>query len=336
MEKLAAAVELKEGVLRVLLALAAALSVGTIVRVAWHAVFFRDAADRHPERIASLTTWWVLAVLLAAGLLTGRGALTGLMGLLSLLALREFLLLTGAAGGWRLLVWTAPLVGFNYLCVHLGWFTLFLVFVPLGMLVVLGGWAVFTATTSGFLRRVPLLHWGLMLTVFCPAHAAWLAALPETSNATGGPAGWLLFLVLLTVSNDIVQALAGRSFGSRRLAPRISPHKTWEGFLGGLVATPLLAVVLAGELTPLATPFPRTGGTGPAALPFLPAVTAGVLIALSGTLGDLHVSALKRDLGVKDTGRALPGHGGILDRLDSLTFSAPVFCYFVLWIYVDG
>lgn len=125
-------------------------------------------------------------------------------------------------------------------------------------------------------------------------------------------------LLLLTQFNDVAQFLWGKTLGSRKIAPTVSPGKTWEGYLGGLATTIGLAAVVGPWLTIL--DLPRS-------------LIAGVLIGVTGLLGDLNISALKRDLGVKDTGSTLPGHGGVLDRVDSLIFTAPIFFHFVWFGY---
>ena len=114
----------------------------------------------------------------------------------------------------------------------------------------------------------------------------------------------------------------------------VSPHKTWQGFVLGVLTTIGVAVaVLAPWLTPLAD-WPRTVvAASLPRVPYLPAAVAGLLIAVAGFFGDITMSALKRDAGVKDSSHLLPGQGGILDRIDSLTFAAPVFFYFVYGVY---
>jgi phosphatidate cytidylyltransferase len=173
--------------------------------------------------------------------------------------------------------------------------------------------------TQGFLRSAASSAWGLLVTSYLLAHAVLLFALPEAANTVAGGAGWFLLLIMLTESNDIMQALVGRRIGRGKLAPIVSPHKTWEGFVGGVVSTVLLAMLLAPWLTPLT---------------IWQAALGGLLISVGGLLGDLNISALKRDAGVKDSGTLLPGQGGILDRIDSLTFTAPLFYYFVRILFV--
>lgn len=129
----------------------------------------------------------------------------------------------------------------------------------------------------------------------------------------------VLLLVITTECNDIFQYLTGKRFGKRKIAPRISPNKTVEGFLGGLILTPLLANLLGIFFLP---------DRGIACYTLL-----GLGIAVSGFCGDLFISKIKRRAGVKDTGKLIPGHGGLLDRADSLIFSAPLFYWFIRLMY---
>src|SRR5690606_16688235 len=109
------------------------------------------------------------------------------------------------------------------------------------------------------------------------------------------------------------------------------PKKSLEGLLGGLLCTTLLAALLAPWLTPFAGgPTLRTSG-GTLTLPHLWSIASGLLISLGGFLGDITMSAIKRDAGVKESGTLFPGQGGMLDRIDSLTVTAPLLAYFTRW-----
>jgi phosphatidate cytidylyltransferase len=156
------------------------------------------------------------------------------------------------------------------------------------------------------------------------------------ANPASGGAGWFVYLILLTQFSDIAQALWGRALGRRKITPAVSPGKTWEGFLLGAASTQVMAVVLALPLTPLASGISLGYGDDRTSIPYLPALLAGLIVSLGGFVGDLNMSAFKRDLGVKDSGTLLPGQGGILDRVDSLTFTAPLFFYFVVALYGAG
>ena len=271
-------------------------------------------------RRASLQSWWwvVLAILCAAVL--GRTVAVLLFALVSGLALREFCSMRGI--GSTTLVRTAyVLLTVSYLWVWLRWPVVFAAFLPAAGLVALGIAMLGSSSPKGYSAMVGQIYWGLMLTAYAPAFAVLLFALSAETNPVAGNSGWFLFLLLVTEADDICQALVGRAIGRRKIAPVISPNKTWAGLVGGIVASCLLAALLAPWLTPWSWGL---------------AVTAGVLISLTGFWGDLNISGIKRDSGVKDSGNLLPGQGGILDRIDSLTFAAPTFYLFVLLSTVPG
>jgi phosphatidate cytidylyltransferase len=157
-----------------------------------------------------------------------------------------------------------------------------------------------------------------MTTVFSLSHLAFLLALPETGNPLGGSAGLVLFLVFMTEFNDVAQYVWGKLLGRHKIIPKVSPNKTWEGFLGGVGTSVVCAWWLAPWLTPLNPHH---------------ALAVGCIIPVAGFIGDVVISAVKRDIGVKDSGSLLPGHGGILDRIDSLTYTAPLFFHFVRYFY---
>jgi phosphatidate cytidylyltransferase len=158
-----------------------------------------------------------------------------------------------------------------------------------------------------------------MTMVFSLSHAAFLLVLrdPMQLHVAKGP-GLVLFLVSLTELNDIAQYIWGKSLGRWKIVPTVSPNKTWAGFLGGVATTLLLAALLGPFLTPM--------NPGQSLL-------AGLILGVGGFFGDINLSALKRDLGVKDTGSLLPGHGGILDRVDSLTYTAPLFFHYIYYLF---
>ena len=134
---------------------------------------------------------------------------------------------------------------------------------------------------------------------------------------TGGV--WLLYVLLMVWMADIGAYFAGRAWGRRKLAPRVSPGKTWEGVAGGLVATLILALIFG--------VWQQLGVIGTIVL-----VLATVVVMLASVLGDLLESMLKRYRQIKDSSQLLPGHGGILDRIDSLTAAVPLFALFYLWV----
>jgi phosphatidate cytidylyltransferase len=131
---------------------------------------------------------------------------------------------------------------------------------------------------------------------------------------------WLFYLFVVTALNDIGQFVSGKSFGSQKIAQRISPNKTWEGLVGGMLVSTVVSVALGSYL--------ELGG-----MPFLAALA--LPLSLGGFAGDLLFSAAKRYFGIKDFSTLIPGHGGMLDRVDSLVITAPLL-YFAIDLSRQG
>lgn len=159
--------------------------------------------------------------------------------------------------------------------------------------------------------RAPLRRLGMGLWVLLPCWVGFIQL-----RASGSE--WLLYVLLLVWLADIGAYFAGRRFGRRKLAPRVSPGKSWEGVYGGLIATALLALGFA-----------VWAGLGAVEGLWLGVTT--LVVTLVSVLGDLLESMMKRLRGLKDSGQLLPGHGGMLDRIDSLTAAVPLFALFRLW-----
>ncbi len=331
MNDLANRIGVHPNLLWVVCAVLGSLQLGTILRAVWMAI---SPSEHKQDRFASLKTWWVLVLLFCGAVLVGRVAVAGLFGVASWLGLREYLRLTSPQqAGSRRRNWVYGVVPLQFLWVVLGWFEPFWLTVPVACLLAIAGTTAAAGKTKGYLRATTTTTWGLMLIVFCLSHAAMFLALPATSNSVAGNAGWVLYLVLLTESNDIAQALWGRQLGRHKVTPQVSPHKTWEGLLLGIGTTVILAIALAPILTPLHQgPTRETAGIK-LTIPFVWSALAGAMIAVSGFFGDITMSAVKRDVGIKDSGSLLPGQGGMLDRIDSVMFTAPVMFYFVYWLY---
>lgn len=264
-------------------------------------------------------SWWVIITIFAVAILLDRGAAIAFLGFVSFLALKEYLsLIPTRRADRRVLFWAYLSIPLQFYWVYDYWYGMFIIFIPVWIFLFLPLRMLAIGATDGFLRAAGTLHWGLMLTVFNLSHAAYLLSLPKIENPGAGSVGLLLFLVLLTQFNDVAQFCWGKAIGGRKIMPKVSPGKTWAGFVGGVVTTAGAAFLLAPILTPLNTTH---------------ALISGAIIAVAGFLGDVTVSAIKRDLGVKDASSFIPGHGGILDRVDSLTFSAPVFFHFMFYLY---
>lgn len=161
--------------------------------------------------------------------------------------------------------------------------------------------------------------WALAVAV--PAYIGGLAAFLARAHAVEDGVGWVLMLLFLVWTNDTMAYFGGRAFGRHPLAPALSPKKTWEGLAVGTAATVALAFGLA-----TAAPHASNLRVVPEALATAPiwAAALGLAVAVAAPLGDLSHSFLKRQFGAKDSGHAIPGHGGVWDRTDSVLFAAPV------------
>ena len=265
------------------------------------------------ELTLRIRTWWVIIVLFSLAILSPHWLALTLFALVSFMALKEFLTLAPSRQTDRMpLLWMFIAIPINYWLIGINWYGMFVVFIPVYAFLFLPVRMVIAGDTQGFLRFVSQHHWSLMTTVFAFSHVAFLLVLPDDGKQTG--ALLVLFLVGLTEFNDIAQYLWGKSIGRIKVMPKVSPNKTLAGLVGGVATTTLMAAVLGPVMTPLNLPL---------------SLLAGFIIGLSGFCGDVVMSAIKRDIGVKDSGTLLPGHGGILDRLDSLIFTAPVFFHFI-------
>ena len=280
---------------------------------------------RRPERDlgelrSRIRSWWVMVTLFTAAMLLSPTASVVFFAFVSFLAFKEYLsIIPTRRADRRVLFWAYLTIPVQYAWVGAGQYGLFIVFIPVYAFLLLPIPMVIIGETREFLRAAGTLHWGLMATVFSISHVAYLLVLPGgNASAVAGGAGLVLYLLALTELNDVAQYVWGKSFGRHRIIPKVSPNKTWEGFVGGVATTVLLAVLLAPLLTPFTWPM---------------AMAAGLIIGLGGFVGDVTISAVKRDLGVKDSGSVLPGHGGILDRVDSLTYTAPLFLHFTRYFY---
>ena len=305
-----------------------ALAVGSIIRF----VALQQADHNlRKKRLDSLRTWWILSLIVGVALLVGQPGVCLLMALVSGAAFREYSKMVGSNPMDKRANSVVYLVlCINYLLLLVGKDRAFVIFIPLLLLLLPAVLQLLQGRTEGYMRSTAGLYWGSMLLIYALSHTVLLFILPETSKGPAGGAGWFIYLILLTETNDIAQALIGRRVGAHythRIAPMVSPNKTWVGFIGGLFVTVFLAIILAPWMTTLTSMHISVGlATVPAwATPLI----AGVLISLAGFFGDINMSAIKRDSGVKDSSALLPGMGGLIDRIDSLTFTAPVFIYFI-------
>jgi phosphatidate cytidylyltransferase len=268
--------------------------------------------------------WWIISLLLGAACLAGSTGLTILFCLASLLAIKEYLVVQKLAfiGRVEWLV-IGMLVVIHYVFLWLGWKTFFLFIVPVMGYIYLPFLMLSRRKIEGLVHNLWTTQSGLMLCVYFLSFAPGLIFLNESPTVQRkiDPVAAFLFLFLTTELNDVFQFLTGKLFGHRKLVVEISPNKTVAGFFGGLLLTSVLTFFLAPAMV-------AVGGW--------PALLLGFCISLSGISGDLMFSSIKRTVGVKDFSNLIPGHGGVLDRLDSLVFTAPtLYCLLYILMHVD-
>lgn len=254
--------------------------------------------------------WWWMVAIFCASLALGRTGVFGFYLILSFLALREFITLSPTpAGDHRTLTWIFFLIlPIHYLLAWAPWYGMFLIWIPVYAFVFIPIRSAIAGDTDHFLERSSRLQWGVLTCVYFLSYLPMILYLP-IDGYEGQNSKLLFFVVLVTQISDVMQYVFGKTFGKRPVAPRVSPGKTIEGLVYGGLAT-----VVVGTSLWWATPFN----------PVEAAVMSAVLV-LAGFFGGLVMSAVKRSLGTKDWGRGIPGHGGVLDRIDSLLFAAPVF-----------
>ena len=263
---------------------------------------------------------WLLIVPVVLGVLfAGREATIIGVALMSVVGFKEFARATGLYRDW----WTTGIVYLGIALIAVsglitnprlevsGWYGLFMT-VPVyvvGLILVV---PIVRNRVKGQLQGSALAILGFVYLGWMLNHVGFLA---NSNNAYG----YLLYLLVAVQVNDIAAFTFGKLFGRHKLRPEVSPNKTWEGSLGALAVSMALPWLMWFS-------FPQFGP--------IQLVLTGLIVGIGGQLGDLTISVIKRDIGVKDMGALIPGHGGMLDRIDSLIFTGPLFFHMVRWF--DG
>jgi phosphatidate cytidylyltransferase len=265
-----------------------------------------------------IRAWWVMAAFFVASMAAGPAGSILLFAMISVLALREFVTLAPTSrGDHRALVWSFFIVTpLQYYVIWIGWYGLFALLIPVYALIAVAIRTTLAGDTHRFLERAAVTQWGLLICVYFVSCVPALLML-RVPGFEGRNVELMFFLVLLVQLSDVLQYVWGKSLGRRPLAPAISPHKTWEGLVGGILSATAIGAAIWW------------------ATPFTPLVAGGMafVVSLAGVTGGLVMSAIKRDRGVKDSGTLIAGHGGMLDRIDSLCFAAPVFFHLTRYFY---
>ena len=267
---------------------------------------------------ARINAWWVMILIIFAAAVLGFYGVIGLFFVISFMALREFLSLLYIRRGDHLALAACfyVILPLQYFLVAIDWFSMFTIFIPVYGFLFLPILSALLGDTAHFLDRSTKVQWALMISVFCISHIPAILTL-YIEGFEDKKLLLMIFLILVVQSSDVLQYVWGKLFGKHKIAPKLSPSKTVEGFVGGVIS----ASVLGGLLYWL-TPFNP-----------IQAVLMSLLICLMGFLGGLVMSAMKRSMGVKDWGDMISGHGGMLDRMDSLCFAAPIFFHVVRYYW---
>ena len=282
----------------------------------------RTASDAARATVANLNdrirAWWVMAAILALALLTGSIGAVLLFAVISFLALREFITLVPTRhGDHRTLLYVFFIVTpIQYWLVWDDWYGLIAIFIPVFAFLLLPARTALAGDTEHFLERTATIQWALMICVYCVSYVPALLLI-HIAGYPAANAKLVLFLLIVVQGSDVLQYVWGKLLGRHKIAPSVSPKKTWEGFLGGIASATLLGTSLW-WLTPFA--------------PWQAALMS-LVIVLMGFAGGLTMAAIKRDRGVKDFGTLIAGHGGVLDRIDSLCFAAPVFFHLTRYFF---
>lgn len=268
---------------------------------------------------ARIRAWWKMCAIFGLSLLIGRTGSLVLFGLISFLAMREYMTLVPThRGDHRTLFWSFfVIMPLQYYLIGIEWYGFFAIMIPVFAFIFIPTSIALGGDTANFLERGAKIQFGIMVSVYCPSHAPALLIL-QIPGFLGHDTRLLLYLVIVDQMSDVLQYVWGKLIGKHKIAWRVSPNKTWEGFVGGVFSATALGTALWW------------------ATPFTPLQSAGMsfTICVLGFAGGLVMSAIKRDIGIKDFGVVIEGHGGVLDRIDSLCFAAPIFFHLVRFYFV--
>lgn len=264
------------------------------------------------ELIERTLSWWVMVTVAAVALFVNDILATVSLAVLSIFAFREIIsqynLSESHQKVLRICYCAIPI---QYLLAYYNETTFFLTFIPVMLFLALSLRSIVSGSTENVSRTMGVIHWSMMMTVFSFSHIALLYSHHQDFVPQEQKYHLVLYLILATEINDVFQFTWGKLFGKTKVCPEISPKKTVEGLIGGVASTTALSYAIAGFI----------GVTG------TQAAVLGALIGFTGFFGDITFSAIKRDLNIKDLGNSIPGHGGLLDRVDSLALTSIVFFY---------
>lgn len=270
------------------------------------------------ELTQRIKSWWIMAFLFIMAVVFNKKISLLFFTLMSFWAFKEYITIMGTRrSDHKTLFFAFLVVPIQFYWAWIEWYGMFIIFIPVYVFLFLPIVQVISQDTKNFLSATSRIQWGLMAFVFGLSHMGYLLTLPTLQNGIIKGQLLLLFLVIVTELNDVLQFLWGKSLGKRKILSIVSPNKTWAGFLGGALTSGVVSLAIR-FLTPFSVK---------------ECFIIAIILAVAGFCGDVVMSAVKRDLQIKDFGEVIPGHGGVLDRVDSLCYTAPLFFHIVYYLY---
>jgi len=294
------------------------LGVLVVASVAVRALRLAKPEKDFSELTSRVRAWWMMAAVFFAAIIVSNHVSLVFFAFLSFWAMKEFItLLKTRPADHHALVFTFLAIPIQYYWIAIGWYGMFIIFIPVYMLLALPVRMALSKETAGFVASASQIQWGMMIFVFGLSHMAYLLTFPQIGESQANGRTLVLFLVFVVEMSDVLQYIWGKTLGRHKIIPTVSPNKTWEGFIGGIASAMLLSLAIR-----FLTPFSITE-----------TLMVSLFITVAGFCGGAVMSAVKRDFGVKDFGQTIPGHGGMLDRVDSLCYAAPFFFHYVRFFY---
>ena len=279
----------------------------------------KSKSDSISELVVRTNSWWKMAIGITVVATAPAIIGTIVLAYVVFVALREMLSIIPLRTADRtVLVASYIAIPIQFYLAYKNYYYLFQIFIPLVMFISVSVILVLTGETNRIGRSMAIIPTTLMLTVYMPSHMVLLYHI-SVPGFTVGAGGLIIFLIMITAFNDIFQFTWGKLLGKRKILPKISPNKTWVGFIGGVFTSGVLGGALS-FLTPL---------------DYINCFYIGLSLSIIGFIGDSIISAVKRDLKIKDTDDLIPGHGGAMDRLDSIVLTTPTF-YYLLIFFIEN
>jgi len=285
-----------------------------IVTIAIYGVKKKEPNKDFTDVSMRVKTWWGMFVVFGMATLFTQTVSLISLAVLCFFALKEyFSMMKTRKADRRLFLWSYLAIPIQFYWIYIGWYGMFIVFIPVYVFLFLPLPRLLGKGTSGFLRSVSSTQWGVMLMVFGLSHLAFF----QIASPQYG-ANLVLFLVVLTQVNDVAHHFISIYFGKRKVVPSANQNITWEGFIGAVIITVLVAYFIYPHLTPFSVKA---------------ALLSGLLISITGFFGSLTISVLKRDLLLGNEEKRRTIKGTYLNRVDSLTYTSPVFLHVIRYFF---